>query len=82
MISHWILTVQINLQLPLFPRLSVSKIYDSGKSVLLKYNMNLIEYNHVQIAKVCDAIINVIRGENWLLLQMQSEMFVSLHFPQ
>lgn len=82
MISHWIPTVQINLQLPLSPRLSFQKIYDRGKSALFKYNMNLIEYNPVQIAKVCNAVINVISGENWLLLQMQSEMFISLHFPQ
>lgn len=44
--------------------LSAPKIYDGGKNALLKYNMNLIEHNPVQIAKVCNAIINVIRGEN------------------
>ena len=65
MISHWIPTPQINLWLLLPPRLSVPKIYDGGKYALLKYNMNLIEYNPVQISKICNAAINVIREENW-----------------
>lgn len=75
MISQWIPTLQINLQLPLSPRHSVLEIYDSCKNALLKYNMNLIEHNPVQITKVCNATINVIREGNWLLLQMQPETF-------
>lgn len=56
--------MQINLDLPLSPRYSVLEIYDWGKKALFKYNMNLIEHNPMQIAKVCNAIINVIREGN------------------
>lgn len=79
MISHWIPTLQIKLQLLLSPQLSVPKIYDGGKYALLKYSMNLIEYNPVQISKIYNATINVIREENWWSLQMQSETFTLLY---
>lgn len=81
MISHWIPTLQINLQSPLSPQLSVLEIYDSGKNALLKYNMNLIEYSPVKIANVCNATINIIREGNWLSLQMQSETFTLWYLP-